>query len=988
MESKARDRLRNMKRTFVSLLLVSLTVAAIAQESDRELFREAERRFESADYELALDRYAALIRTYPLSQFVPDAQYRVALALYRTGKPNEALAQLQRVERRYRSTRFIGYVPFWQGVISYDTGAYAQATDYLREFQSSRIADPEALAQAHYYLALTWLARGNEAAARTELENMLVLLDEPAREGYALTLLLSLYVKEGLSDQLLDLTSRIDLTRLDERWSHHVLLYEAEAYFAQGRIDEAIVRYRRSERAPAEVATLAFQRLFQLAQDGRLAEQPSDVLRRAEIALAGRTDVLKEFWLRVGIDSYHQRRYDIAELYFRRIWDFRGTEFIPASVPLYLARLLDQRGDERGAEEVLAAYLDIYGDESEERLRVLVALGNLHLRLGRNSEAVATLAVAFNEFDRGPFFAEAAYQYAFALRESRRHAEALATIDSAFTAGRTGGIQADLLRLRSRVLRDLGRNADALQSLYEYLPLRPDDAQAALEYVNLLFGLERYARVDAEVPDIAAELGRHGSLTPLVESQLAYVRGLALLSLNNYSGAAGAFQLVLDRLPQAGAQQAALRPYALFYRGWAAYRDGAYRDAQRGFSTLLTDYPDHAQAAQAAYLSGWSSFLLGDHRAATESLARVRSFRTTERLAIEARFLHGRSLAAMGSHQQAAASFRSLYLDHPTSEYADDAWFEYAESQIAMRNADAAVAAFGELLTNYPASPLAEPASFRRAEVLFQQGRYADAQQAFFSYRSNFREGDRMDAALYWGGVASEHIGETGGALLLWERLIGEFRTSPFRADALRSAANTHAERGEYRQALNLFTELQGAYPETAVAAGAARRIDELVLLISGHGEREARLVVTIESSGGAETEAGREAIIELARMTIYESTATSTDAGSVMTLLRAVSEKRAVDPTAAARALFLRGEYRADQEELQSAADLYLQAAAVGAADRDLAALSIYRAAVMYSMLGYTTEVNALVTRLRSDFPASQWLEEARTLQRGASNE
>ncbi len=968
--------------------MMSLAVAAVAQESDRELFREAERRFESGDYELALDRYNALIRTHPLSQFVPDAQYRVALSMYRTGRPEDALTQLRRVERRYRSTRFIGYVPFWQGVISYDVGAFAEATEFLRDFQAGRIADPEALAQSHYYLALTWLARENEAAARGELERMLTFLDEPAREGYALTLLLSLYVKEGLADELLDLTSRLDLTRLDERWRHHVLLYEAEAYYAKGEIDEAITRYRRSERAPAEVATLAFQRLFQLAQDGRIAEQPSDVLRRAEIALSGRTDVLKEFWLRVGIDSYNQRRYDIAELYFRRIWDFRATEFIPASVPLYLARLLDQRGDEQGAEEVLSAYLDIYGDESEERLRVLVALGNLHLRLGRNSEAVATLAVAFDEFDRGPFFAEAAYQYAFALRESRRHADALATIDSAFTAGRTGGIQADLLRLRSRVLRDLGRNADALQSLYEYLPLRPDDAQAALEYVNLLFGLGRYARVNGEAPQIASELDRHGSLTPLVDSQLAYVRGLALLSLNDYAGAKGVFQHVLDRQADARTQRTSLRPYALYYRGWAAYREGAYRDAQLSFGTLLSEYPDHAQAAQAAYLSGWSSFLLGDYRAATDSLARVRSYPTSERLAIEARFLHGRALAAMGSHQQAAATFRSLYLDHPTSVYADDAWFEYAESQLVMRNPDAAVAAFTELLTNYPASQLAEPASFRRAEVLFEQGRYSEAQEAFFAYRSNFREGPRMDAALYWGGVASHNLGETGGALLLWERLISEFRSSPFRADAVRSAAIAHADRGEHRQALNLFTELQGAYPETAIAAGAERRINELVLLISGHGEREARLVVAIENSGGAESEAGREAIIELARMTIYESTATSTDAGSVMPMLRSVSDMRAVDPASAARALFLRGEYRANQEELQSAADLYLQAAAVGAADRDLAALSIYRAAVMYSMLGHTTEVNALVSRLRSDFPGSQWLEEARALQRGGSHE
>ncbi len=976
----------NMKRILASLLMACLAWTVLAQESDRDLFREAERRFESGDYELALDRYRTLIQSYPVSQFVPDAQYRVGLALYRTGRPREALAQLERVARRHRATRFIEYVPFWQGVISYDVGDHARAVAYLSEYQASEPVDREALAQSHLYLALAELARGDEAAARSQLERMLELVDEPAREGYALTLLLSLYAKAGASEPLLDLTSRIDSARLDARWRPHLVLYEAEAYLVRGDLDEALSGYRRSESAPPELATLAFQRLFQLARDGRIAEQPADVLRRAEVALAGRTDVLKELWLRVGIDSYNQGRLDLAELYLRRIWDFRRTEFIPASVPLYLSRLLDQRGDERAAEAVLTEYLDIYGDESEERLRVLVALGNLQLRLGRNSEAVATLTVAFNEHEQGPFYAEAAHQYAFALRRSGRAAEALQVIDTVFAAGRTGGIQADLLRLRSRVLRDLGRRPDAMQALFEYLPLRPDDAQAALEYANLLFELERYARVADEVPQIIAELDAHGTLTRENESQLGYVRGLALLNLRNYTDAVDVFLRVIDRLPEGGTTREALRPGALFYYGFAAYRAGDYRAARESFATMLTDYPDHSRAAQAAYLSGWSSFLVGDYSRAAEALARVRSYVTGDELAIEADFLYGRALAAMGSHQQAAVAFRGLYLDHPTSVYADDAWFEYAEVQLSLGNEDAAVAAFAELLVNYPDSPLAESASFRRAEVLFERGRYSEAQEAFFTYRSSFRDGERMDAALYWGGVASREQGQSAGALLLWERLITEYRESPYRADALRSAAVAHSERAEYRRALNYFTQLQASYPEVARAAGAARRIDELVLLIGGLGEREAELMVRIENTGGAESEQGRQAIIELARMAIYQDTATSTDAATVIPMLRAVSEKRAVDPAATAQALFLRGEYRSRQNELQSAADLYLQAAIVGAADRDLAALSIYRAAVMYSTIGRTAEVNALVDRLRSDFPGSEWLEEAETLQRGDS--
>lgn len=976
----------NMKKTLASVLFVLIAATVLAQQSDRELYREAERRFESGDYQLALDRYETLIQDFPVSQFIPDAQFRVGVSLYRTGEPAQALEQLARVARRYRSTRYIDYVPFWQGVISYETDNWADAARFLEAFRRTGVDDASARAQSYYYTALAELGRGDEDAARRALEQMLDSVADPYAEPYAYTLLLSLYAKAGLADELLARTASIDIARLDERWRPHVVLYEAEAYYERGELDEAIPRLRRSESAPAELATLAFQRLFQLAQDDVIEEEPADVLRRAEQALAGRTDVLAEFWLRVGIDSYREGRFDLAELYFRRIWDFRSSEFIPASVPLYLSRLLDQRGDADAAGDVLQAYLDIYGDESDERLRVLIALGNLHLRLGRRSEAVAVLATAYGEYEEGAYFAEAAYQYAFALRESDRQAEALQVIDSAFTAGRTGGIQADLLRLRARVLRDMGREADALQALFEYLPLRPADAQAAVEYVNLLFALGRYARVVDEAAAIVDELARQGTLTPAVESRLSYVAGLAFLNEGAYRDASAAFERSLELSSQAGT--ATLDPFAIYYAGFAAYRSGEYATAVRLFDRLVGEYPQHGQSARAAYLSGWSSFRLGDYRAAAESLARVGSYSISDELEIESRFLLGRVLAASRSSQQAAATFRSLYLDYPNSEYADDAWFEYAEVQVALDNVDAATSAFSELLDLYPASPLAEAAAFRRAEVLYEQESYAQAQDAFFAYRTTFPDGEQMDAALYWGGVASARQGESAGALLLWERLVDEYRESPFRPDAMRSAADAHIERNEYRQALNLYTELQAAYPQAARAASAERRIDELVLLINGLSEREAELMVTIEESGGARSANGRQAIIELARMTIYEDTATSTDASAVVPLLEEVSEQRVADPSAAAQALFLHGEYRNRLEELQRAADLYLQAAAVGAADRDLAALSIYRAIVMYSTLGRQAEVDALVERLEEDFAGSEWLEEARSLQRGDSNE
>ena len=983
-----------MNRTLLAGVFSLVAGLVVAQTADSELFREAERRFMAGNYELALDRYQTLIAQYPVSQFVPDAQFRMGVALYRLGRGQEAFDQLSRVDRRYRSSRFIAYVPFWQGVISYEHARYREAIEYLSRFvevseesETGTLAPDETTEnQAFLYLALARLELGDAAGAIAALEALLADEADPTAEPYAVTLLASLLVQAERPDAVLSLASRIDLTRFPVRNQAQMLLYQAEALRQRGAVTEAVARYREVERAPAEVATLAFQRLFQLAQQGLTAEEPADVLRRAEQTLAGRTDVLAGFWLRVGTDSFEQGRYDLAELYLRRIWDLRAVEQVPATVPLYLSRLLDRRGDLEAAEAILTDYLGRYGDASGERLRVLIALGNLQLRLSRLSQAVATLMVAVDEYPESEFFGEAAYQYAFALRRSDRPADALAVIDRAFAVGRTGGVQADLLRLRARLLRETADDRAALQALFEYVSLQPGDGDAAAEYANLLFTLERYNRAADELPPILGELSTRSALTSGVEARLRYVLGLSELQLGRYAAADRTFGRVLELLPTGDRAVDSLESYAIYYAAWAAYRSGEYASGRNGFELLVSRFPSSQFALRASYLSGWSSYQLREYGAAAEALARVRTYATGPDLQLEASFLLGRTLAAQGSLQQAASTFRTIYLDHPESEYADDSWLEYGEVLLALGNTDGAIAAFAELAANYPQSPLAESAAFRRAEVSFQQARYREAQEAYYAYRTGFPEGRRTDAALYWGGVASAELGETAGALLVWERLIDEYRQSGFRADALQRSAQAHEARSEYRQALNRYTEFQAAYPEIAGRVNVQRRIDEIVLILNGLSEREAELFVTIEERGGATSDTGRAAIITLARLVITEGTGSGTDPATVIPLLDAVSERAAVDPASASQALYLRGEYASRQGEFLRAADFYLRAAAVGVEDRELAALSLYRAASMYSRTGRVAEMNALVERLEQDFPRSEWLEEARTL-RGGTN-
>lgn len=972
-----------MRRT-LALLLLAIAGVAAAQQADQELFREAENRFLAGEYELALDRYRTLVGDYPLSQFVPDAQFRIAVSLFQTGRADESLAQLERVSRRFRSTRYLGLVPFWRGVVQYELGLFTDAAASLQQFLASEDVPSELQTDAEIYLARSRAALGDQAGAITTLESVFSSGVSARERSFAFVLLLSLYVRTGAADEVLARVDAVDVSQLPPQWRDHVALYSAEALYQLGEIERAVPGFRQASGAAPGLATLAWQRLFALSERGLLAEEPREVVQQAEQALAGNTAVLAGFWLRVGIDSYQNQRPELAEFYFRRVWDLRESQRIAPEAVLYYARLLDERARSRQAISVLDEYFQRYGEREPLRSRLLLLLGNLLLRSGSADRAVTPLELAYarsrpdGESPDSDLAAEAAYQYAYALREAGSTTEALSVLDAARAVGIGGAGDPSLLRLRGRLLRETGRENLALEVLADYLELRPEDGQAVLERANLLFRAGQFADLEAETARRLASEGSDRFNRP-VEAQIRYVRGLALVNLRRYAEAAAEFSAVTAA--EADQQLSDVLPWAWYYQGWSFYRNGDYSLAVPAFSSLLERYPEHEQAARAAYLAGWSEFQQGSFERARQFLATAERRSENDTLLDESRFLRARALAADGSYAAASAEFLALYQD-ASSELADDALFEYAEAELAQGIENAAVEALTGLVEEFPGSALAEVAAFRRAEVLFAAQRYGPARDAYRAYRAAFPDGPQHDAALYWAGEASRREGETAGTLLLWERLISEYPGSPYHADAIAGAAELYRERGNYRQALSLYSTLEASYPQRAETIGAQQIIDQLALQIDGLDEREAELFVSI-SSNGIDSSAGRQSALELGRLVLLGRRSDSATVNRVLELLEQVGSSQS-DPLRAGQAQFLIGEYRREREEFARAADRYLAAATAGASDSELAALAIYRAAESYAILGRDAEVRTLIAQLEQRFPDSPWLSEAQLLTGG----
>jgi TolA-binding protein len=350
-------------------------------------------------------------------------------------------------------------------------------------------------------------------------------------------------------------------------------------------------------------------------------------------------------------------------------------------------------------------------------------------------------------------------------------------------------------------------------------------------------------------------------------------------------------------------------------------------------------------------------------------------------LSTKAAFLQGRSLVNLEQLDEASQVFRAIYTREPDSGFADDALFESASILAEQGRWSDAAATYGQLADRYAGSPLAEEALYKRAEVLGSAGEYQKAKDAYLEYRRRFPKGRLVDASLYWGGLASSELGEKFEAVLQWERLIETYPESPFVVDALRRTADAYADRGDYRRAIQLYTSLNERFPEEARSYGVPRRLDELRFQLQGLSDREAVLSSIIGREGGARTQKGREAMIELSRMYIYEG---SGRVELAFQMLQSVVEKK--DPATTAQSEFLLGEYYYRKNNPVKASEEFLKAAYTNPEDRDLMAASIYRAAEMMSLAGRRADVQELVGRLEQHFPGSPWTAEARKLTEGGS--
>ncbi|MBN1525454.1 MAG: tetratricopeptide repeat protein [Spirochaetales bacterium] len=947
---------------------------AFAQTPEQELFTEAESFYFSKNYGLALESYQEFSDNFKQSELYPDVQFHLALCYFYLEQYEESLAVLEKTERRFRSTKFLQFIPFWKGMNRYRKKEYIPAledfTKYLEFGLVNNITE-----QAVYYKAVCESEVEDYKTARTTAGAYLSKYPNTPLFHYSFVLMAYINFKTEKADDLIGQHNTKEFANLPPALKNKFLLYYADALIVKNQTQSAKDIYNSLLAETPDISGVALAKLFTLAMKSKQLKEMERLIRIAEDTFADNPAMLVDFWTNIGIASFSDNNMEQAEYYFNRAWGFRNRIPIPVSVPLYLSEILIKKGSAQYAAKILQEYQQLFKEQSDT---VLFRTGSLSVQAGDFETAINILEQHLHDYPASPNKSKAAYTLAYALYKTGKTEPAIVlTTGLLADNNQEAGIRRAAVKLHSKLLVQRGEISQAKDFLSGYIKSSTDDLQAQRDYVYILFQEKNYSEVVSRVAKVNQASPRLKTTEPVLYTIFKYFEGLSFVSLKQYKNALASFseiQIKNTDDPELGD----IAPFVVFYKGWAYYRLGDFDTASGFFTEMISAFPEHELAEQALYYNGWCFYSAGNYRQSARYFDQLAQKTKDAQTLSKAQFFLAKSELSQGNSAKAEKLFLDIWKKSSNADFADDALFEYAGILALQGKTAQAADAYLSLSNNYSSSPLHAQALYNRAELYYSAGSFMSAKSAFEQYQSKFPDGDLIDASLYWAGNAALQVKNKPEALRHWETLIKNHGKSPFRSEAMKQSAQIYMEQKAYDKALALYQDIIAWYPKEAEAMKASETVSELRYLVLGLSGEEARLTALIDRSSKTATPQGRTAMNDLAALYLKgnDSSKWETAVSLISQVLRVSSDKKT-----GARAQYLMGEYYNRKKDFKQAGNEFLKAAFVDSSNQDLMAESIYRAAEMMTFSGDKQAAKDLVDRLVQNFPSSPWTQKGKKL-------
>ncbi len=376
-----------------------------------------------------------------------------------------------------------------------------------------------------------------------------------------------------------------------------------------------------------------------------------------------------------------------------------------------------------------------------------------------------------------------------------------------------------LYRTLGALYQDQDRTADAVAAYEAFLasaPLHPDaprfqsaiaDTYARAKWQGaLLQARERFAE-------------RYGPGSAWARANPDLARHVALPQVKD-----ALYQLALYEHAQA---QSARRP--------SAWEKAVARDDR-----FLASFPADVESARVAWLRGEALFELQRYADAADAYQRSAygyplhpQTREAAYAAITARdrTVPGDGAVSPDTAERVAASVRQFVDAFPDDSRNPDVLMKAAQTAQRAGQSSSADALARRLLAQYPSSRWAGPAQRLIGQALYDQARFAEAEQAFRRALNGAPADDTTPlhalaaSALYQQATVDRRNGRSPDAIVAFVRVASDYPRTSLAPVALADAATLHQAAGRNPEAMGLWRRVVDAYPDSTEALTGLRRL-------------------------------------------------------------------------------------------------------------------------------------------------------------------
>ena len=687
----------------VVLCFLALSGLLWAEPSDDEkkALASAAQAYNDGAFDVVNSRVAALLKKYPHSELLPQAELLQARALYQLGRDDAALGAftlpIEQVPAPLQADTL-----FWQAQALLDSERWSEAEQKFKALLALRDLAGHA-ADADLGLAWAVFKQGREVEAMPIILNLARDPKDPAPAQHAQLLLAKIQLAKAQYPQAIATLQALLGTHPDVGLTYEANYWLGEACTANNQPDQAVTAYRRVTDVPT-----AF---------------PKPLVAAANLGLGRAEHALGQFDLAA---TAYEKAYQLAESETARLNAFRA--------------FLESAREANQLPEAVATLQEYAKNSSDSAPAALFAIGLVLAEDGQEDKAIGTLESLLVAYPHSAWSAPANDQLGRLYTRAGKPDLARKALQACIDANSDPALVRTARFQLGRLLYDAGDFAGAAAQFAQISA--GTDAQAEDASFNYLLAQARLNKTDFFLKDEADFVKRFPKSAYL--KNIALTQGMLLTAQGKTGEAQVAFEQGLGADVATPDQKALLRALADL-----EYQTGDLAGALATNQRIIKLFPDDSlEASELAIRIAYEMKKLTDDQA-EQALGALTQKYGKSLGGAEAFFKLGEFYSFRQDYVKAQDAFEQLTATYPQSDYVDDAYF--FAGQAAFQHGDYATA--HALLEKVPDnSPFKPDARLWEGKAYQQQLNFPQAIAAFDAVLATEKSGSAfIEASLLKG---------------------------------------------------------------------------------------------------------------------------------------------------------------------------------------------------------------------------------------------